>query len=105
MGRSFGKPAASNAIEDYTKNNRFYHAASGTWFEMFARDGEYFQRRYQIGYAGTRTNVDETRIDYYLGSGNHARSYLAPHQRRQAGAVTCNLVCRKRRRLGDVAWI
>lgn len=76
MGRSFGKPAASNAIEDYTKNNRFYHAASGTWLEMFARDGEYFQRRYQIGYAGTPTNVEETRIDYYLGSGNHARSYL-----------------------------
>jgi tetratricopeptide (TPR) repeat protein len=76
MGHSVGRPAASNAIEDYTKNNRFYQAASGTWFEMFARDGEYFERRYQIGYAGTPTNIDETRIDYYLGSGNHARSYL-----------------------------
>jgi tetratricopeptide (TPR) repeat protein len=76
MGRSFGKPAAANAIEDYTKNNRFYHAASGTWFEMLARGGEYFERRYQIGYAGRPTNVDETRVDYCLGSANHARSYL-----------------------------
>jgi predicted CXXCH cytochrome family protein len=76
MGRSFGKPAAPNTIEDYTKNNRFYNAASGTWFEMLVRDGEYFQRRYQIGYAGTPTNIDETRMDYYLGSANHARSYL-----------------------------
>lgn len=76
MGRSFSKPSASNRIEEYAKNNRFYHAASGTWFEMFMRDGEYFQRRYQIGYGGARTNLDETRVDYYLGSGDHARSYL-----------------------------
>jgi predicted CXXCH cytochrome family protein len=76
MGRSFGKATVSNSIEDYTKNNRFYHAASGTWFEMLARDGEYFQRRYQTGYGGRQTNVDETRVDYYLGSANHARSYL-----------------------------
>jgi hypothetical protein len=72
MGRSFGKPAAANTIEDYTKNNRFYHAASGTWFEMLVRDGEYFERRYQTGYAGRPTNLDETRVDYYLGSANHA---------------------------------
>ena len=76
MGRSFGGAAASNTIEDYTKNNRFYHAASGTWFEMFTRGGECFERRYQIGYGGKQTNIDETRVDYYLGSGNHARSYL-----------------------------
>jgi Flp pilus assembly protein TadD len=75
MGRSFGKPTSLNRVEDYAKN-RFYHAASGTWFEMFARDGEYFQRRYQIGFDGARTNIDETRADYYLGSGNHARSYV-----------------------------
>lgn len=76
MGRSFGRPAAPNTIEDYTKNNRFYNAASGTWFEMLVRDGEYFERRYQIGYAGKPTNVDAARVDYYIGSANHARSYL-----------------------------
>ena len=76
MGRSFGKPAASNAIEQFGANNRFYHPASGTWFEMVARDGGYFLRRYQDGYRGAPTNVDETQVDYFLGSGNHARSYL-----------------------------
>jgi Flp pilus assembly protein TadD len=76
MGRSFGRLSASNVVEDFTTKNRFYHAASGTWFEMFARNGEYFLRRYQIGYAGARDNLAETRIDYYLGSAAHARSYL-----------------------------
>jgi predicted CXXCH cytochrome family protein len=85
MGRSFGKPAAANTVEDYSANNRFYHAASGTWFEMVMRGGEYFQRRYQIGYGGAPTNVAEDRVDYYVGSANHARCYL--HRTSSGGLV------------------
>src|SRR5665213_116326 len=44
MARSFARPGAGNEIEDYTNNNRFYHAASATWFEMIRRDGQYYQR-------------------------------------------------------------
>jgi len=75
MGRSFGRLNAATAVEHFANKNRFYHAASRTWFEMAAR-GEYFERRYQIGYGGETTNVAEARIDYFLGSANHARSYL-----------------------------
>src|SRR5436305_7426130 len=43
---------------------------------MTRRDGAYYQRRWQIGLAGNPINVEELKIDYVMGSGNHARSYL-----------------------------
>ena len=43
---------------------------------MLQRNGELFQRRWQIGPDGKETNVDEKRVDYVLGSGNHSRTYL-----------------------------
>jgi predicted CXXCH cytochrome family protein len=43
---------------------------------MIRRDGTYYQRRYQIGYQSRETNVEEKRIDFVMGSGDHARTYL-----------------------------
>jgi Flp pilus assembly protein TadD len=76
MARSFARPGIENDIEDYTNNNSFFHPASATSFEMIRRDSRYYQRRYQSGYGGVKTNIDETRIDYTIGSGSHARAYL-----------------------------
>jgi tetratricopeptide (TPR) repeat protein len=76
MAKSFGRLRPDNTVENYTNNNHFYHAPSNTYFEMIRRGGDYFQLRYQIGYEGRRTNVEETKIDYFLGSGIHARAYL-----------------------------
>jgi tetratricopeptide (TPR) repeat protein len=76
MGRSLVRPTPANTIEDYTKNNQYYHPLSDTHYAMTVRDGAYYQRRWQIGFGGKETNVEESRIDYVLGSGNHARSYL-----------------------------
>jgi len=76
MARSFAHPRPDNTVEDYTQNNHFFHAASNTYFEMYERGGEYYQRRYQLGYEGRQTNVAETKIDYFLGSAIHARAYL-----------------------------
>jgi len=76
MAKSFAHPGPENTVEDYTNNNHFYHAPSNTYFEMIRRGGDYFQLRYQIGYEGRRTNVEETKIDYFLGSAIHARAYL-----------------------------
>jgi predicted CXXCH cytochrome family protein len=90
MGKSFGRPRPENTVEDYTKNNRFFHAASGTYFEMSERGGEYYQRRYQLGYGGKPTNVDETKIDYVLGSALHARAYL--HRTQSGGIVQLPVV-------------
>lgn len=74
MGRSFFRPAPHNMPEDFAKS--YYHAPSGTHFEMLLREGRYFQRQFQIGFDGKQTNVTETPVDYVMGSGNHARTYL-----------------------------
>jgi tetratricopeptide (TPR) repeat protein len=76
MAKSFAHLRPENTVEDYTNKNHFFHAPSNTYFEMIRRGGDYFQLRYQIGYEGRRTNVEETKIDYFLGSGIHARAYL-----------------------------
>lgn len=76
MGRSFFRPSASNQVEAYTGSNQFYHALSATHYAMEQRGGAYSQRRWQSGFDGKETNVEELTIDYVLGSGNHARSYL-----------------------------
>ncbi len=70
MARSLYRPATPDTVADYP------HIASGTHFAMVARDGKYFQRRWQTGFDGKETNVEELSIDYVIGSGSHARSYL-----------------------------
>lgn len=76
MGRSAFPPAPANTIEDYTNHHEFFHSASDTHYAMTARGKDYYQRRWQIGFDGKETNVEELKIDYVIGSGNHARSYL-----------------------------
>jgi predicted CXXCH cytochrome family protein len=75
MARSFYRPAASNVIEDYEKNNRFIHAASNRHYRMLRRGGRFFQQRFQLQ-QGREVNLFEQEIYYIIGSGNHARSYL-----------------------------
>ncbi len=72
MGRSFYRPRP----EDFPAPSRFYHKASNRYYEFSARDGRFFLMRYQIGYAGKETNRLEKPIDFVVGSGNHARTYV-----------------------------
>lgn len=76
MARSFFAPTKGNTIEDYAKNRGFYHALSDSHYSMSIRDGRYFQRRWQLDSTGKEINVEEVSVDYVMGSGNHARSYL-----------------------------
>ncbi len=76
MAQSLFRPTSANTVEDYSKSNEFYHPLSDTHFSMIVRDGAYYQRRWQIGFDEKETNVEESKVDYVLGSGNHARSYL-----------------------------
>jgi hypothetical protein len=75
MGRSLSRPAPTNIIED-KRNPEFLHSLSDTHYSTIARAGEYYQRRWQLGFDGKETNVEELKIDYVIGSGEHARSYL-----------------------------
>jgi tetratricopeptide (TPR) repeat protein len=74
MARSFYQPRAENTIEAYGRP--FHHRASDTWFRMDRRSDGYYQRRWQIGYKSKEENVEDLKIDYVMGSGNHVRTYL-----------------------------
>lgn len=76
MGRSFYRPTPENVIEDYHKANTFAHKKSGLRYTMVARDGHFYQRRFTLDPEGHETNVLEEQVDYIIGSGNHARTYL-----------------------------
>ena len=71
MGRSFYRPSAGN-----TGKASYYHKASDSYFTMLERDGSFYQRRHQVDFSGKERNVLEKRIDFVMGSGNHARTYL-----------------------------
>ncbi|MDR3703638.1 MAG: tetratricopeptide repeat protein [Candidatus Sulfopaludibacter sp.] len=72
MGRSFSS-VAPGAI---APGKPFYHAASESYFATIERGGKYYQRRWQVGFDGKETNIDEKQVDFVLGSGNHSRTYL-----------------------------
>jgi len=73
MGRSFARwhPGSVHPFP-----NSVYNKASDSYFTMAVRDGKYYQRRWQIGFDGKETNVDEKQVDYIIGSGNHSETYL-----------------------------
>jgi tetratricopeptide (TPR) repeat protein len=76
MGRAFYKPSPANTVEPYSSNPNYYHPLSNSYYSMNVRDGKYYQRRWQLDSAGKEINIEELQIDYVMGSGNHARSYL-----------------------------
>ena len=81
MGHSLYAPTPENMVEDYKTHNTVHNQPSGLTYTMVERDGKYYQRRSETGTGGTgfdgqETNIVEQQIDYVIGSGNHARSYL-----------------------------
>ncbi len=76
MGRSFSRAQPETMVEDFEGNNTYHHEASGRYYTMLARGGEYYQRRHELDSSGNEINVVEQKIDFVVGSGNHARSYL-----------------------------
>jgi tetratricopeptide (TPR) repeat protein len=82
MARSFYRPAPDNTVEDYASKNTYYHQASGIHYEMIhlpasgGRADLYLQRQSTIDFDGMQSNVLENEIDFVMGSGNHARTYL-----------------------------
>jgi Tfp pilus assembly protein PilF len=75
MARSFYKPRASNDIEDLNAPP-FFHERSNQYFEMRRRGDVLLFRRYQLAADGAPIHVYEQTVDWILGSGNHARTYL-----------------------------
>jgi tetratricopeptide (TPR) repeat protein len=76
MGRSFSRATPQNMADALKSSKLYFHRASQTYFETFERSGKFYQRRWQIGFDGKDANVEEKQIDYVLGSGNHALTFL-----------------------------
>lgn len=74
MARSFYRPSAGRAIEDFASG--FYHPASRQHFRMLRQGDRLVFRRWQLDGEGREVNVFEQEVDWILGSGNHARTYL-----------------------------
>jgi predicted CXXCH cytochrome family protein len=71
MGRSFYSARTAALTRE-----PYYHAPSETWFAMIELAGRVFQRRWQVGFDGKPANIEEKQIDFILGSGNHAQTFL-----------------------------
>ena len=76
MGRSFYRLPQEVPAAELTTAKPFYHSASDNYFAMIERGGKYYQRRWQTGFDGKETNVDEKQVDFVMGSGSHSRTYL-----------------------------
>ena len=76
MGRSFHRAAPANMAEDLGRGASFYHKPSDRYYQAIRRGDRYFVRRYQKGADGRELNSIEEEIDYVMGSGNHARTYI-----------------------------
>ena len=75
MGRAFYS-ANDESMAHLPADTSFHHAKSGRSYRIERRDGAYYLRRHETAEDGSETNVFEKRIDYVMGSGNKARSYL-----------------------------
>lgn len=80
MARSFGRagdPGVDGArrVEDLP-SEPFFHAPSQRWYQVVERDGRPVFRRWQVDREGRPINLFERPVDWVLGSGHRARSYL-----------------------------
>src|SRR5579862_774430 len=68
MARSFSRPNPENISAA-----SYDHSKSGIHYDVIERSGKFFARQYSLGKPDSSV---ETEIDYVIGSGNHARTYL-----------------------------
>ncbi len=54
----------------------FYHQPSNRWYRVLRRDGKPYLRRWQLDSKDAESNVLEQSIDYTIGSGAHAQTFL-----------------------------
>jgi len=76
MARTFGAIRTGNEFPEL-KGGVFQHDASEEFFTVYASGGGPRLKRSQIGFDGAATNIFEAQIDYWFGSGNHARGYIS----------------------------
>ncbi len=74
MAQSFKRPGSATRIEDF--GQEFFHAPSQRYYQIIERGEDLIFRRYQRDKNGAEINALEIPVNWILGSGNRARSYL-----------------------------
>lgn len=80
MARSFSAFRFDRTAASFTRN-RFHHPKSDRHYEMIRRGERAYMRRFQLDAAGLETNVLEKSIDFIMGSGHKAQTFLHRNQR------------------------
>ncbi len=75
MARSFYPMRPDNAVEDFAAVPLF-HPGSGYHYRVLARGDSFYQVEYRLDDLGNKTHELVRRMDYVVGSGNAARTYL-----------------------------
>ena len=76
MGQSFQRATAAQILRIIGTNNSYFHLPSDRHYQILKRGGTAVMRRFQKGPGGQETNIVEESIDYVVGSGHHARTFL-----------------------------
>lgn len=75
MAQSFAPANAARAIEDFARAS-FVQAETGDHYALTRDGSELWFDRYRLDAQGRKSDALRLRVDYILGSGNRARSYL-----------------------------
>lgn len=76
MAQSYYPLTAENTVEDWSQEP-LYHERGGFYYRAFAEDGRFLQEEYRLGPDGTKTHRLVREMDFVVGSGNAARTYLS----------------------------
>jgi predicted CXXCH cytochrome family protein len=76
MSQSFHRIGSVAPVEDFVHRNTLYNQASDRHYIMIEKSENFFEQRFQIGFQEKQTNREEMQIDYVVGSGDHARTFL-----------------------------
>lgn len=75
MARSFYPHSAENRVEDI-EGVRVYHEPSGFYYTVIEEGEGVYQEEFRLASDGRKTHRLRRRMDYVVGSGNAARTYL-----------------------------
>ena len=74
MARTFGTVRGG---DDHLARTTYTHAPSAETISVFRTGSGFQMERHQTGFNGSITNSLAVKIDYWFGSGDHARSYFS----------------------------
>ncbi len=75
MSKSFTAPAKDKFIENFDLPP-FYHDKSQRYYQLVPKGDELWFKRWQLDSRGREINLFTQQVDFILGSGHKARSYL-----------------------------